>query len=141
MSTIDVYSEVGKVKKILVSRPELYFDAVRPDSREFQLVDDVVWAEQAGKDHDVFTQHLRDNGAEVVYLEDLFERSLGDEADRRKFLDEYMTEDFIYDDAKREQIANYLMPMSAHDFARTVMAGCRMTPLTTRTPCTPHATS
>lgn len=123
MSTIDVYSEVGKVKKILVSRPELYFDAVRPDSREFQLVDDVVWVEQAGKDHDVFTQHLRDNGAEVVYLEDLFERSLGDEADRRKFLDEYMTEDFIYDDAKREQIANYLMPMSAHDFARTVMAG------------------
>ena len=81
MSTIDVYSEVGKVKKILVSRPELYFDAVRPDSREFQLVDDVVWAEQAGKDHDVFTQHLRDNGAEVVYLEDLFELSLGDEAD------------------------------------------------------------
>ena len=43
MSTIDVYLEVGKVKKILVSRPELYFDAVRPDSREFQLVDDVVW--------------------------------------------------------------------------------------------------
>ncbi len=123
MSSIKVYSEVGNVKKILVSRPELYFDAVRPDSREFQLVDDVVWAQQAAKDHDVFTGHLRDNGAEVVYLEDLFERSLGDEADRKKFLEEYMTEDFIYDKAKREQISNYLLPMSARDFARTVMAG------------------
>lgn len=123
MSSIHVYSEVGKVKKILISRPTTYFDAVRPDSREFQLVDDVVWAEQAAKDHDVFAQHLRSIGAEVVYLEDLFEKSLGDAADRKKFLDEYMTEDFIYDPAKREQIANYLMPMSAHDFAATLMAG------------------
>ena len=123
MSSISVYSEVGKVKKILVSRPDLYFDAVRPDSREFQLVDDVVWAQQAAKDHDAFTGHLRDNGAEVVYLEDLFERSLGDEADRERFLDEYMTEDFIYDEAKRQQLRNYLAPLSAREFARTVMGG------------------
>ncbi|WP_291290324.1 arginine deiminase family protein [Enorma sp.] len=123
MSSIHVYSEVGKVKKIMISRPEGYFDAVRPDSREYQLVDDVVWTAQACRDHDVFANHLRGIGAEVVYLEDMFEKSLGDEADRRKFLDEYMTEDFIYDPALREQIAAYLMPMSAHDFARTVMAG------------------
>lgn len=123
MSNIHVYSEVGKVKKILISRPTKYFDAVRPDSREYQLVDDVVWAEQAGRDHDVFAQHLRDGGAEVVYLEDMFEKSLGDEADRRKFLDEYMDEDFVYDEAKHDQIASYLMPMSAHDFATTLMAG------------------
>ncbi len=123
MSNIHVYSEVGKVKKIMISRPRYYFDAVRPDSREFQLVDDVVWAEKAAKDHDVFAGHLKAVGAEVVYLEDMFEKSLGDEADRKRFLDEYMTEDFIYDEAKREQIASYLMPLSAHDFARTLMAG------------------
>ena len=130
MSKIHVYSEVGKVKKIMISRPSTYFDAVRPDSREFQLVDDVVWAEQAAKDHDVFAEHLKSVGAEVVYLEDMFEKSLGDEADRRRFLDEYMTEDFIYDEATREQIANYLMPMSAHDFATTLMAGIEKKDLT-----------
>lgn len=57
MSSIHVYSEVGTVKKIIISRPSRYFDAVRPDSREFQLIDDVVWAEQAAKDHDVFAGH------------------------------------------------------------------------------------
>ena len=123
MSGIHVYSEVGKIRKIMISRPTKYFDAVRPDSREFQLVDDVVWAEQAAKDHDVLAQHYRDQGAEVVYLEELFEKSLGDEADRRKVLEEYLDEDFVYDQAKREQIANYLLPMSAHDFAATLMGG------------------
>ena len=105
MGAIKVYSEVGTVEKILVSRPTRYFDAVRPESREFQLVDDVVWGEQAARDHDAFATHLRSVGAEVVYLEDLFEQSLGDEADRRRFLDEYMTEDRIYDtrNASRSQ--------------------------------------
>ena len=32
------------------------------------------------RDHDVFASHLRGIGAEVVYLEDMFEKSLGDEA-------------------------------------------------------------
>lgn len=123
MSSIHVYSEVGTVKKIIISRPSRYFDAVRPDSREFQLIDDVVWAEQASKDHDVFAGHLRSVGAKIVYLEDMFEKSLGDENDRRRFLDEYMDEDLVFDPAKREQITGYLMPMSAHDFAAAVMAG------------------
>ena len=123
MSSIHVYSEVGTVKKIIISRPSRYFDAVRPDSREFQLIDDVVWAEQASKDHDVFAGHLRSVGAKIVYLEDMFEKSLGNENDRRRFLDEYMDEDLVFDPAKREQITGYLMPMSAHDFAAAVMAG------------------
>lgn len=123
MSNIHVYSEVGTIKKIMISRPTKFFDAVRPDSREFQLVDDVVWAEQAAKDHDVLAEHYRSVGAEVVYLEDMFEKSLGDAADRKRFLDEYMDEDLIHDEAKREQISNYLMPMSAHDFVDTLMAG------------------
>lgn len=35
MSTIDVYSEVGKVKKILVSRPELYLTRFVPTRGSF----------------------------------------------------------------------------------------------------------
>ena len=93
VSAINVYSEVGKLKKVMVHRPGRDFDAVRPDTLERQLVDDVVWAEQAAKDHDVFAGHLRDIGAEVVYIEDLFEQSIGGEADRMAFLDEYLDKD------------------------------------------------
>lgn len=123
MSSIHVYSDVGQIKKVLISRPHGYFDAVRPDTREYQLVDDVVWAEQACKDHDVFASHLRSVGAEVVYLENLFEQSIGDEDDRREFLTEYMNEDFVCDNALREQIMSYMLPMNSHDFAVTLMSG------------------
>lgn len=50
MSSIHVYSEVGKLKKVLLQSPRLVFDAVRPDNLQQQLVDDVVWAEQAGRE-------------------------------------------------------------------------------------------
>ena len=123
MSSIHVYSEVGKLKKVLLQSPRLVFDVVRPDNLQQQLVNDVVWAEQAGRDHDVFADHLRSIGAEVVYLEDLFEQSLGDAEDRQRLLDEYLDEDRVYSRPLCEQIANYLAPMDAHDFAQTIMRG------------------
>lgn len=123
VSAINVYSEVGKLKKVMVHRPGRDFDAVRPDTLERQLVDDVVWAEQAAKDHDVFAGHLRDIGAEVVYIEDLFEQSIGGEADRMAFLDEYLDKDAVFNETKREQIARYLLPLSAHDFAYAIIGG------------------
>ncbi len=123
MSDIHVYSEVGKIKKIMISRPGKNFDAVRPDSREFQLVDDVVWAEQAGKDHDVFAKYLRNLGAEVVYLEDMFEKSLGGMEDKIAFLNEFMDEDFVYDPAKREQILAFFASLSNREFAQTIWSG------------------
>ena len=48
---LGVYSEVGKLHKVLVCRPGLAHTRVTPMNCHDLLFDDVFWVEQAKKDH------------------------------------------------------------------------------------------
>ena len=70
-SVIHVTSEIKSLKKVLVHRPGKELLNLTPDTLERLLFDDIPFLEDAQKEHDEFVQILRDNGVEVVYLEDL----------------------------------------------------------------------
>jgi arginine deiminase len=55
-----VYSEVGKLRKVLT-----------PTNREDLLFDDVMWVENAQRDHLDFVNKMRSRGVDVVELHDL----------------------------------------------------------------------
>ena len=46
-----VHSEVGKLHKVMVSRPSLAHDRLTPRNCQELLFDDVLWVEQARRDH------------------------------------------------------------------------------------------
>ena len=71
MKGIHVTSEIGKLKKVLLHRPGNELLNLTPDTLEELLFDDIPFLLDAQKEHDAFAQALRDNGVEVVYLEDL----------------------------------------------------------------------
>lgn len=68
---INVYSEIGKLKKVLVHRPGDELRYVTPARIDELLMSAIIELEQAQKEHDAFTDILRDNGVEVVELADL----------------------------------------------------------------------
>ena len=69
MKGINVTSEIGKLKKVLLHRPGEELLNLTPDSLGELLFDDIPFLPDAQKEHDAFAQALRDNGVEVVYLE------------------------------------------------------------------------
>ncbi|HXS10539.1 MAG TPA: arginine deiminase family protein, partial [Candidatus Krumholzibacteria bacterium] len=71
MSQFRVDSEVGKLRKVLVHRPDLSLRRLTPTNREELLFDDVLWVRKARGEHDKFTRHLEKRGVEVFYLDDL----------------------------------------------------------------------
>ena len=71
MSSIHVTSEIGKLKKVLLHRPGNELLNLTPDTLGELLFDDIPFLPDAQKEHDAFAKALRDNGVEVVYLEDL----------------------------------------------------------------------
>ncbi|MEN4358913.1 arginine deiminase family protein, partial [Streptococcus pyogenes] len=73
---IHVYSEIGKLKKVLLHRPGKEIENLMPDYLERLLFDDIPFLEDAQKEHDAFAQALRDEGIEVLYLETLAAESL-----------------------------------------------------------------
>ncbi|MDT8369080.1 MAG: arginine deiminase [Longimicrobiales bacterium] len=66
-----VHSEVGRLRSVLVHRPEMSLRRLTPRNREELLFDEVIWVRRAQEDHDAFTGVLRDRGVEVRYLHDL----------------------------------------------------------------------
>ena len=88
MEQFGVYSEVGKLRKVMVHRPELSLKRLTPTNHDDLLFDDVLWVERAQWEHDQFVAVMRGRGIEVFYLLDLLAEALAasDEA-RHKIID------------------------------------------------------
>ena len=71
MKGICVRSEITPLKKVLLHRPGRELLNLTPDTLGELLFDDIPFLRVAQEEHDAFAQILRDNGTEVVYLEDL----------------------------------------------------------------------
>ncbi|WP_035700983.1 arginine deiminase family protein, partial [Glycomyces tenuis] len=71
-----VHSEVGRLRKVLVCAPGLAHRRLTPSNADSLLFDDVMWVENAQKDHAEFVELLRARGVEVVELHDVLERTV-----------------------------------------------------------------
>ena len=93
MYPINVKSEINPLKKVLVHRPGKELLNLTPDSLERLLFDDIPFLPEAQKEHDEFVRILKDNGVEVVYLEDLMTEVLDlDPSIRERFITQFIYE-------------------------------------------------
>jgi len=66
-----VYSEVGQLRKVLVCSPGLAHERLTPSNCDDLLFDDVMWVENARRDHLGFVSLMRERGVEVLELHDV----------------------------------------------------------------------
>jgi arginine deiminase len=88
MASFGVHSEVGKLRKVIVHRPELSLQRLTPGNHDELLFDDVLWVERAQWEHDQFVARMRERGVEVLYVQDLLTEALaaGDDAQRNRLI-------------------------------------------------------
>ena len=80
-----VHSEVGKLRKVLVCAPGLAHRRLTPTNCDELLFDDVLWVQNAQRDHFDFMAKMRERGVEVVELHNLLAEVL-DIPDARAWL-------------------------------------------------------
>jgi arginine deiminase len=71
-----VHSEVGQLRKVLVCAPGLAHRRLTPTNADDLLFDDVMWVQNAQRDHADFVNKLESRGVEVVELHDLLARTM-----------------------------------------------------------------
>ena len=71
-----VHSEVGKLRKVLVCAPGLAHQRLTPSNCDDLLFDDVMWVQNAQRDHFDFIAKMRDRGIEVVELHNLLAEAM-----------------------------------------------------------------
>ena len=79
MADFGVHSEVGKLRKVMVHRPDLSLQRLTPTNHDELLFDDVLWVERAQHEHDQFVARMRERGVEVFLLARAARRGAGGE--------------------------------------------------------------
>lgn len=111
MSCIHVTSEIGVLKKVMLHRPSNELLLLTPENLEELLFDDIPFLRIAQTEHDGFAKALKDNGVEVLYLEDLVAEVIKDKDIKKAFIDDYVKDAGIYSKENKEKIKDYLMAM------------------------------
>ncbi|MDD3129336.1 MAG: arginine deiminase [Candidatus Izemoplasmatales bacterium] len=127
MSLLNVKSEIGELKKVLLHRPGRELENLTPKWLSQLLFDDIPWLDLAQKEHDAFADIFRKNGVEVLYLVDLVAEALENDKDiLDQFINQFIEEASITSDTLKLIVFNFLKSMkSTKDMVSATMAGIR----------------
>ena len=119
---LGVFSEVGKLRKVMVCSPGLAHQRLTPDNCHELLYDDVLWVERAKRDHFDFVTKLRDHDIVVFEMLDLLTDVVATPEGRDWILTRKLTENsvglgFI------EETRSWLESLSPRDLANYLVGG------------------
>ncbi len=120
---INVKSEIGQLRTVLVHRPGNELNGVTPAHLNSLLFDDIVYLKQAQKEHDDFTSTLRKNGVEVLYLDQMVTDALPNSDIKMRFISDMVRASKQGDRRTTYGIIDYLGRLDTKSMVRKIMAG------------------
>jgi arginine deiminase len=82
-----VDSEAGRLRRVILHRPDLELKRLTPTNKDDLLFDDVLWVRRARQEHDALADALRDRGIAVHLFGDLLAETLDIPSARALVLD------------------------------------------------------
>jgi len=123
---INVYSEIGKLNTVLLHRPGKELENLTPDILERLLFDDIPYLKVAQEEHDAFAKTLRDNGVEVLYIENMVVEALNNHPDvRTHFINQFIEESNILSSSVKNTIYKYLCTLENDLLVKKMIEGIR----------------
>ena len=124
-SNISVYSEIGKLKSVLLHCPGEEIENIVPDYLRRLLFDEIAYLKQARREHNEFAEILRGEDVEVLYLTDLMAEVLESPKVREEFLMEFMQEGRAATRGLQEALLELFSSYSPSELIRKCIAGVR----------------
>ncbi|NLN82854.1 MAG: arginine deiminase [Firmicutes bacterium] len=122
-SFVQLNSEIGKLRTVILHRPGDELNYLIPPYLEYMLSEDTPHVRKAGLEHDNFAALLRENGAEVLYLKELFQEILKEEMVSREFIDEYCQKANIASKDLRSEVKLLLQGLSPQELQEQIFRG------------------
>jgi arginine deiminase len=128
--TIGADSETGRLRAVLVHRPGDELRRITPRTRNRLLFDCLPWVARAQQEHDVFTQVLRDRGADVLYVTELLQDVLEYTSARDEAIASVLADTALGDEL-RTSVRSYLESLAPEALAAVLIAGLALAELRT----------
>tara|TARA_R110002072_G_scaffold237600_1_gene394953 strand:+ start:7305 stop:8534 length:1230 start_codon:yes stop_codon:yes gene_type:complete len=84
-------SETGKLRTVMTCQPGLAHERLTPANCDDLLFDDVIWVQEARKDHYDFRLKMEQRGVKVLEMHDLLEQTVSQPEARKYLLDRTVT--------------------------------------------------
>lgn len=129
MKKINVYSEYGKLKEVLVHTPGDEIRRIAPSRLDELLFSAILEPDSAIAEHKKFVQLLKDNGIKVIQLDELFAKTfdLVSESVKQSFIERWLDEcEPKLDATLRAKVKEYILELKAKSskkMVRVMMAG------------------
>ncbi|MBH5338466.1 arginine deiminase [Streptomyces pactum] len=126
-----VDSETGRLKQVILHRPDLELKRLTPSNKDGLLFDDVLWVKRAREEHDAFADTLRDRGVRVHLLADLLTETLARPAART------LVHDRVFDEREfgplaTDRLRAHFDSLSPEELTRCLIGGITRRELTHR---------
>jgi arginine deiminase len=122
MANLGVHSECGKLREVIVHRPDRSLMRLTPDTCHALLFDDVLWVKKARQEHDVFVDALRERDVAVWEFGALLAETMAIAEARTWLLDRRLLPAQIGDQLA-QALRVWLDAMPAVVLAETLIAG------------------
>ena len=117
-----VHSEVGKLRKVLVCAPGRAHERLTPSNCDALLFDDVLWVENAKRDHFDFINKMRTRGVDVAEMHNLLAETVAIPEARKWILDQQVIPDQV-GLGLIDEVRSYLEGLDARNLAETLIGG------------------
>ncbi|GAB3504742.1 arginine deiminase [Pseudoxanthomonas daejeonensis] len=117
-----VHSEVGTLRKVLVCSPGLAHMRLTPRNKDDLLFDDVMWVDNAKRDHFDFVSKMRDRGVDVVEMHQMLAETAALPEARKWILDHQINANEVGLDVMVD-VRAYLESLSPQELAITLIGG------------------
>ena len=121
-TTYGVHSEVGTLRKVLVCAPGLAHTRLTPSNCDALLFDDVLWVQNAKRDHFDFMTKMRERGIEVVEMHNLLAETLDDPIAKAWILDRTIVPNEV-GHGLVDEIRGYLDALPSRTLAEHLIGG------------------
>lgn len=122
---LGVYSEAGKLRKVMVCKPDLAHRRLTPENCDGLLFDDVLWVEKAREHHDGFSAIMRERGIEVLDMQEMLAEVCALPEGRAWILDHRITDDAV-NPIILSDLRDYLDEMDSKELARILIGGLNL---------------
>jgi arginine deiminase len=123
MERLGAYSEVGRLRTVLVDRPGRSLERLTPENRAEFLFDDVVSVERAQREHDEFVALMRDRGVEVLYLQELLAETLAASEEASRHVVERAVSSFTVGLSLVDDLRSWLYSLPAEQLVSALIGG------------------
>ncbi|MFC9976446.1 arginine deiminase [Spirillospora sp. NPDC127200] len=120
--TFHVESEVGRLRQVLVHKPELSLKRLTPSNAADLLFDDVLWVQRAGEEHEEFQKVLRGRGIKVHLLLDLLRETIEIPEAKKHILD-YVIDPKFFGPLSTDAIRNGFDSMDLRELGSFLIGG------------------